>query len=291
MAYWWVNQGKTFKSAVKDGYLWAPNPSKGGQPHWKNMLQLQVGDVVFCYSETMLRAICTIVAPPAQMMSPYPNDWKHTEPGTVALANFSLLPAPITYKTIVGGPAPISLAGASPSLHRGHKPALGYLYSLPMAVGNQLLQLCNANVPPSNVPTQPINGTPSTTKVYLALARVGQGIFGKEVRNACLHCCAVTGFQGKGLALQAAHIKPWSKSTDPERLDPENGLLLHATLHHLFDEGAISFDDNGLILFGAAFAPVANQIGLNAQMTLPSNLLTATRRQYLAGHRLTFGFP
>jgi putative restriction endonuclease len=49
--------------------------------------------------------------------------------------------------------------------------------------------------------------------------------------------------------LQASHIKPWRDSTNQERLDPMNGLLLQPTLDHLFDLGLISFDETGAVLF------------------------------------------
>jgi HNH endonuclease len=48
--------------------------------------------------------------------------------------------------------------------------------------------------------------------------------------------------------LRASHIKPWATSSDRERLDPENGLLLSAHLDVLFDSFLISFSDNAEIL-------------------------------------------
>ena len=47
--------------------------------------------------------------------------------------------------------------------------------------------------------------------------------------------------------LRASHIKPWRKSSDKERLDPYNGLLLIPNLDVLFDVGLITFEDNGQI--------------------------------------------
>jgi putative restriction endonuclease len=44
--------------------------------------------------------------------------------------------------------------------------------------------------------------------------------------------------------LKASHIKPWRDSTDPERLDGANGLLLSPQIDHLFDEGYITFSHN-----------------------------------------------
>jgi hypothetical protein len=42
--------------------------------------------------------------------------------------------------------------------------------------------------------------------------------------------------------LRASHCKPWRDSSDPERLDAENGLLLTPSIDHLFDRGFIAFE-------------------------------------------------
>ena len=48
--------------------------------------------------------------------------------------------------------------------------------------------------------------------------------------------------------LIASHIKPWRKSTNKERLDRYNGLLLLPNYDKLFDKGLIYFEDNGKII-------------------------------------------
>lgn len=50
--------------------------------------------------------------------------------------------------------------------------------------------------------------------------------------------------------VEAAHIKPVAHSTDEsEMTDIENGLLLPIHLHKLFDNGSISFDENGKLIY------------------------------------------
>ncbi|MGO7165362.1 HNH endonuclease, partial [Rhizobium johnstonii] len=56
--------------------------------------------------------------------------------------------------------------------------------------------------------------------------------------------CAVTSCNLPAV-LRASHIVPWREASNAERLDPENGLPLVATLDALFDVGLISFDDQG----------------------------------------------
>jgi predicted restriction endonuclease len=48
--------------------------------------------------------------------------------------------------------------------------------------------------------------------------------------------------------LRASHCKPWRDSSNEERLDGENGLLLRPNADHLFDRGFIGFEDNGDVL-------------------------------------------
>ena len=47
---------------------------------------------------------------------------------------------------------------------------------------------------------------------------------------------------------RSSHIKPWCDSTNSERLNPENGLLLAAHIDALFDRGLISFEGGGSML-------------------------------------------
>lgn len=50
-------------------------------------------------------------------------------------------------------------------------------------------------------------------------------------------------------SLVASHIKPFIESDDNEAYDPNNGLLLSRNMDILFDQGYISFDDNGDIIY------------------------------------------
>jgi hypothetical protein len=80
-------------------------------------------------------------------------------------------------------------------------------------------------------------------KDQLIKARRGQGHFREELESSELGC-RLTRITDRG-HLRASHIKPWSKSNDREKLDPNNGLLLSPHIDHLFDRGYISFADNG----------------------------------------------
>lgn len=90
-------------------------------------------------------------------------------------------------------------------------------------------------------------GEGDTAKESLIYARIGQGMFRMQVLYNWGNRCCVTG--AKTLeAIRASHIKPWQNSDNSERLDPNNGLPLIATLDALFDAGLITFDEKGKLL-------------------------------------------
>jgi hypothetical protein len=87
----------------------------------------------------------------------------------------------------------------------------------------------------------------SATEVYqLSKARRGQGLFKSNVRIV-ESTCRVTGVEQVHM-LRASHIKPWKDSTDSEKIDGFNGLLLSPHVDHLFDKGYISFEKQGGII-------------------------------------------
>lgn len=73
-------------------------------------------------------------------------------------------------------------------------------------------------------------------KPYLEQARLGQGAFRVLVTDAYQRRCAITGERTLPV-LQAFHIKPFAEE-GPNHVD--NGLLLRADLHILFDQGLIT---------------------------------------------------
>ena len=98
-------------------------------------------------------------------------------------------------------------------------------------------------------------------------ARVGQQQFKKKLFGYW-RCCAVTGCTVLPM-LRASHIKPWSKSTDIERLDHFNGLLLLPNLDALFDAGYITFLENGKIEISKILPPNEYQaFGISDSMRL-----------------------
>lgn len=128
----------------------------------------------------------------------------------------------------------------------------------------------------------------STTKKALIDARLGQGRFRKDVLHQwgqrCAVCSAIT-----QKAIRASHIKPWRDSTNDERLDPNNGLPLVASLDALFDVGLISFESTGRMIISPNLSGAERKI-----FGIVGSSLTkrpkAKMAAYLADHRRRHGF-
>lgn len=87
---------------------------------------------------------------------------------------------------------------------------------------------------------------PEPQKELLTFARIGQGKYRKDLIELW-EKCSVSNCKMTDLLI-ASHIKPWSESSNEEKLDPYNGLLLLPNYDKLFDKHLISFDDDGRII-------------------------------------------
>lgn len=96
--------------------------------------------------------------------------------------------------------------------------------------------------------------------------------------------CPLTGVSVPAL-LRASHAKPWKDCTDTERVDPYNGFLLEARMDALFDQGYISFADDGDLLISTRLTEEnIQELGLHAiAQVLPK--LAPEHRTYLQWHR------
>ncbi|MBY4678968.1 HNH endonuclease [Marinobacterium arenosum] len=118
-----------------------------------------------------------------------------------------------------------------------------------------------------------------TEKATLLKTRIGQGNFRQKLISLW-GGCAVTGYKDTSM-LVASHIKPWRASSNIERLDGYNGLLLLPTLDKAFDSGLISFTESGSILI----SPLLQEPeGLGITKSLSVNL-KPEHQAYMEFHR------
>src|SRR5215475_6457080 len=123
-----------------------------------------------------------------------------------------------------------------------------------------------------------------TDRLALIRARNGQGLFKDRVSRIETRC-RITGVENP-VHLVASHCKPWRDSTNEERLDGENGLLLTPSIDHLFDRGFIGFEDSGtLIISPAAHKPSLQKMGVETDRIVNVGAFTAGQKNFLDYHR------
>ena len=85
--------------------------------------------------------------------------------------------------------------------------------------------------------------------------------------------------------LAASHIKPWAASSNKERSDVNNGLLLSAIYDRLFDKGLIAFNRYGEVLLSPLIR-TENIERLGLSQGTKYNLQTSrSMEEYLSYHR------
>jgi hypothetical protein len=130
---------------------------------------------------------------------------------------------------------------------------------------------------------------PQTTEAErLVVQRVGQNLFRDALMDYWGGRCPITGITEPAL-LRASHIVPWADCSDEQRLDVHNGLLLSALWDAAFDQGLVSFADDGTARASASLSAVARQV--LAIDTAPAlRGLRDAHRANLAAHRARHGF-
>ena len=111
--------------------------------------------------------------------------------------------------------------------------------------------------------------------------RVNQGVFRDSLLaldKRCKLCCT-----SNEHLLIASHIKPWSESEPGERLDDDNGFLMCPNHDKLFDNGFITFDDEGYIMISSQLSE-SDRICMNIHEDMQINLSEGNRK-YLEYHR------
>ena len=276
MAFWWVNQRKTWQHEIAGEYLWSPKKGKNGRSvaSYEMMTQLQVGDIVFSYFKGNLGCAGVVAEVATSSRKPdfgfagdawdddgwsvdmryvdFPNPFKPTDD-----LDFYKQAKPEKY-------GPINVKG---------RVVTQYLFPLTDALGYHYLQLGGLT---EAVVVDELRLNPSTEDVLadlldfpvnqlvhhdlthterkvLARARVGQGLFKVEVQKL-EPICRLTGVSDPK-HLIASHMKPWKASSNQERLDGENGLLLSPHVDHLFDRGLITFRSDGSVVPSALLDP------------------------------------
>jgi putative restriction endonuclease len=311
--YWWVNQNQTYRHEVGGGYLWSPKRNANGSrnPFYESMREVAPGDTIFSFVDT--RIIAFGVAQSYCWESPKPvefgsagQNWENV--GWKVLVGFTPLSHQVRPKDHIAILRPLLPDKYSPLTQEGNGLQSIYLAEIPGEMAEVMCGLigpeCQALVAAIPVAVSPVQknddldfwehrleqrvlddqSIPETECQAIIRARRGQGLFKQRVMQIERHC-RVTGVD-KPIHLVASHCKPWRDSSNEERLDGENGLLLTPTVDHLFDRGFIGFEDDGtLIVSPVADRPSLQRMGIEVKRIPNVGGFTEGQKHFLDFHR------
>mgnify|MGYP000991000094 CR=1 FL=1 len=123
-----------------------------------------------------------------------------------------------------------------------------------------------------------------TERRGLVTSRVGQGFYRQQLLRKFISKCAVTGNDVEEILI-ASHIVPWRLSSDEERLDPDNGILLSPLYDALFDKHMITFSDDGIMEVSSQFEKRFTNTNLDKTLKIEVN---QGMKKYLRRHREQF---
>jgi putative restriction endonuclease len=315
--YWWVNQNQTFRQEIEGGYLWSPKRNKSGHrnPFYEFMREVAAGDIVFSFFDTRIAALGIVSgycreSPKPEEFGTAGTNWSQI--GWRVGVRWQRLSNPIRPKDhiarlrpdLANKYAPLTLDGnglQSIYLTEISRGLAAVLFSLIGAEASQVADV-GQNITrverDSPAPESDIEewerrvetaidsdaAIPQTEKTALIQARRGQGLFRDNVRSI-ERACRITRVE-RMEHLIAGHIQPWRDSSNEQRLDGENGLLLTPTVDHLFDKGFISFENTGQLIVSPVADPESlKRMGIDREARINFGAFSHGQRQHLEFHR------
>ncbi len=274
------------------------------------MREVAPGDLVFSFADTRIPAIgiaksyCWESPKPAEFGTTGAN-WENI--GWKISVAFTHLENRIRPKDHMGLLRPLLPAKYAPLQATGDGLQGVYLTELPTALAEVLMGLIGPEVAPlaaTAATVKPIisddldlwekrlekavakdTTIPETERQAIVRARIGQGLF-KERVSTIEKRCRITGVENP-VHLIASHCKPWRDSSNEERLNGENGLLLTPSIDRLFDRGFISFEDNGrLIVSPVADRTSLRKMGVETESAVNVGVFSSGQRRFLNFHRI-----
>ena len=289
--YWWVNQNQTYKAEIGGGYMWSPKTNKDGgySQYYQNMTEVGSGDIVFSYVDTLIKTVGVVSATARSAGKPKEfgrvgDAWNVD--GWLVQVDYAELGNPVRPKDHMGVLAPLLPEKYSPIRADGGGNQV-YLSEIPQPMAEALSSFVGQQFDTTLEESQEReiqNRTDIdvTGRYRLVMSRVGQGQYRKNLEQHEIGCRITKITDGRFLT--ASHIKPWSKSTDFEKLDGSNGLLLSPHVDRLFDRGYISFEDDGALILSPSL-PSDVILAWDLLAGLEKRPLTKKQAFYMEYHR------
>jgi hypothetical protein len=312
MRFWWVNQNQTYQQERDGGYLWSPkrNANNSRNHFYETMREVAPGDVIFSFVDTHIPALG--VAQSYCWESPKPTEFGETggywnQIGWKVRVEFLPLATRVRPKDHMGVLRTLLPSRYAPLQANGNGNQGIYLTELSTELAETLAGLIGEEAKSLiqsievGTPMQTSDdldywehrieneidanvSIPTTEREAIIRARRGQGIFKQRVMEI-ENRCRITGVTNS-IHLIGSHCKPWRDSTNQERVDGENGLLLTPSIDHLFDRGFIGFEGDGrLVISPVAHRPSLEKMGIRTSADVNVGSFTARQRQFLEYHR------
>jgi hypothetical protein len=315
--YWWVNQNQTFRQEIEGGYLWSPKRNKNDHrnPFYEFMREVAPGDAVLSFCDTRIAALGIISGYCRE--SPKPEEFgiagtNWSQIGWRVSVRWQRLSKAIRPKDHIARLRPHLASKYAPLTPEGNglqsvyltEISRGLAWALFALIGAEAQQVADVGKEVSRIerdspaPERDIEewerrveadinsdaAIPQTERTALVQARRGQGLFRDNVRSI-ERACRITRV-ALPEHLIASHIQPWRDSSNEERLDGENGLLLTPTVDHLFDKGFISFENTGQLIVSPVADPVSlKRMGIDRDARVNVGAFSRGQREYLEFHR------
>lgn len=276
-----VMQGETYHEERDAGILWTPRIDKSGMvPHsWKRMQELKERDHVFHYVKGHIVAISLITQGCKKGVVP-----GGAEEAFIAEAVYHDLDFPLAVRDHFDAIQPLLPLKYSP-FQEDASGNSGYLYPCNEELAMKLLEIItslNFFAPEEEQLELAIEVVKkSTHNPLMAMisememeikekVRRSKKQFSRSLLNLWHNECPLCGI-AIDAALAASYAKPWKDSTDAERLDPHNGILLCANHAALFTSGLIAFTGGGQLHIASRIPEEQYAVyGLHKVMKVPA---------------------
>lgn len=317
MRYWWVNQNRTFRQEMAGAYVWSPKRNANGarNPFYESMREVSPGDLIFSFVDTRVAAIgiaksyCWECPKPTEfgnagrnwenigwrvnvsftrllnkvrpkdhmyaLSAVLPDRYSPLQPNGNGVQSIYLTELSQDFAEVLSGligevaRSLIAVAGTDPSIENGR------------IAGGDDLDVWERRLE-EQIETDA--SVKEADREAIVRARRGQGLFKQRVMQIETRC-RITGVDNLSHLL-ASHCKPWRDSSNEERLNGENGLLLTPSIDHLFDRGFIGFENSGnLIISPVAHQPSLQRMGIETERLINVGTFTEGQRQFLDFHR------
>lgn len=278
--FFWVNidqtqlterEGKFAKQPY--GFLWHSEEEQGLEDNPLPIMELvEPGDIIFFYTQGHIEylgiALNKCYSSKIQKKIVEEGD---SQGWRIDIDYSFKVDPPMPMTPNMGAIAPILPAEGSPIYEDG-TPKPQYLTHLTYKLGYLLLQICKAELPYRTLADGPVTAQVRTwsknheiadvvediervqdeellsdeEKQNLTDARLAQGNYLLEVKKR-YECCPITRIDFYP-SLSICRPKPWRVCSSTEKLDPYNSIVLAKHLAPLFNNGVISFKEDGELM-------------------------------------------